>query len=222
MAINLQKGQAIDLRKNDSGESFDLSIVTIGLGWHVRRKSSGFFGKLFGGSKEIEYDLDAIAFLLDANGKVANMGSTVQSQEGRQVGLSEGDVVFFNSMRHPSGHIWLTGDHDTRTDGDDERIVVKLDSLNAKYERIVFLATIYQGRQKNQHFSQIDKAFIRAVDNNGKEIARFTLSGNSNYDGMCAMVFSEVYRKDGSWFFKALGEPYPTDNFVELLRSHYS
>jgi len=37
MAINLQKGQTIDLKKNDRGESvYDLSKVTIGLGWDVR------------------------------------------------------------------------------------------------------------------------------------------------------------------------------------------
>jgi len=228
MAINLQKGQTIDLRKNDRGETFDLSTVTIGLGWDIRQKSGGgggLLGKLFGGGggKEAEYDLDAIAFLLDANGKVANMGRTVQTNEGRQVGLYEGDVIFFNSMRHPSGNIWLTGDNRTGAgDGDDEQIIVKLDSLDARYQKIVFIVTIYQGRQNNQHFGTIDNAFIRAVDNKGKEIARFSLSGNDAYNGMCAMVFSEVYRKDGTWKFRALGDPYPTDNFVELLRSHYS
>jgi stress response protein SCP2 len=42
MAINLQKGQTINLRKNEHGEdAYDLSSVTIGLGWDVRR--SGFF-----------------------------------------------------------------------------------------------------------------------------------------------------------------------------------
>ena len=85
MAINLVKGQTIDLRKNDKGESFDLSSVTIGLGWDVRKKSGGgFLSKLLGGGKEEEYDLDAIAFLLDANGKVANLGRTVQATNGRQ------------------------------------------------------------------------------------------------------------------------------------------
>ena len=63
MAINLQKGQTIDLRKNDKGESiYDLSSVTMGFGWDVRKKESGFLGKFFGGGNEEEYDLDAIAF----------------------------------------------------------------------------------------------------------------------------------------------------------------
>ena len=220
MAINLVKGQTIDLRKNDKGESFDLSTVTIGLGWDVRKKSGGFFGKLLG-SKEEEFDLDAIAFLLDKNGKVADLGKTVQTNDGRNLSLYQGDVIFFNSQRHPSGNIWLTGDNRTGAgDGDDEQIIVKLDSLDAKFEKILFIVSIYQGRQRNQHFGGIENAFIRAVDNKGKEIVKFNLSGDASYNNMCSMVFAEVYRKDGSWKFRALGDPQPADSFVEVLRNY--
>jgi stress response protein SCP2 len=220
MAINLVKGQTIDLRKNDKGESFDLSTVTIGLGWDIRKKSGGFFGKLLGG-KEEEFDLDAIAFLLDKNGKVADLGRTVQTNDGRNLSLYQGDVIFFNSQRHPSGDIWLTGDNRTGAgDGDDEQIIVKLDSLDAKYEKILFVVSIYQGRQQNQHFGGVENAFIRAVDNKGKEIAKFNLSGEAAYNGMCSMVFAEVYRKDGSWKFRALGDPQQTDSFVDILKSY--
>lgn len=220
MAINLVKGQTIDLRKNDRGESFDLSQVTIGLGWDMRKKSGGLFGSIFGGGGNDEYDLDAVAFLLDANGKVANMGRAIQ-QNGRQINMFEGDVVYFNSMHHPSGNIWLTGDNRTgEGDGDDEQIIVKLDSLDERYQRILFLVTIYQGRQKNQHFGMVDNAFIRAVDKTGKEIARFSLSGEPAFNGMSAMTFAEVYRKDGTWKFRALGDPHPTDSFVDILKSY--
>jgi tellurium resistance protein TerD len=220
MAINLVKGQTIDLRKNDKGESFDLSTVTIGLGWDVRKKSGGFFGKLLGG-KEEEFDLDAIAFLLDKNGKVADLGKTVQTNDGRNLNLYQGDVIFFNSQRHPSGNIWLTGDNRTGAgDGDDEQIIVKLDSLDAKFEKILFIVSIYQGRQRNQHFGGIENAFIRAVDNKGKEIVKFNLSGDASYNNMCSLVFAEVYRKDGSWKFRALGDPQPADSFVEILRNY--
>lgn len=220
MAINLQKGQTIDLRKNDKGESiYDLSSVTIGLGWDVRKKDGGFLGKLFGG-KEEEYDLDAIAFLMDGNGKVANLGRTVQ-RNGRQIILYEGDVIYFNSMKHPSGHIWLTGDNRTGAgDGDDEQIIVKLDSLDQKYQKILFVVSIYQGRQNNQHFGMVENAFIRAVDAKGKEIAKFNLSGDATMNGMCSMIFSEVYRHNGDWKFRAIGEPYQTDSFVEILKKY--
>ncbi|WP_139422516.1 TerD family protein [Chryseobacterium mulctrae] len=219
MAINLQKGQTIDLRKNDRGESvYDLSKVTIGLGWDVR-KQGGFFGKMF--SKEAEYDLDAVAFLLDGNGKVANLGRTVQTNDGRQMGLYQGDVIYFNSMQHPSGHIWLTGDNRTGAgDGDDEQIIVKLEQLDERYQKIIFVVTIYMGRKNNQHFGMIDNAFIRAVDARGKEITKYSLSGDASMNGMCSMVFAEAYRHNGDWKFRALGEPNHTDSFVDILKNY--
>ncbi len=224
MAISLVKGQTIDLRKNERGESFDLNTVTIGLGWDMKQQkpSGGFLGKLLGsGSKEAEYDLDAIAFLLDANGKVANTGHTVQATNGRNVNLYEGDIIFFNSMKHPSGHIWLTGDNRTGAgEGDDEQIIVKLDALSPKYDRIVFIVSIYQGQQNNQHFGMLKNAFIRAVDSRGKEIARFSLSGEAAYDGMRSMTFAELYRREDSWKFRAIGNPHPSDSFVEILKGY--
>lgn len=220
MAINLVKGQTIDLRKNDKGESFDLSTVTIGLGWDIRKKGGGFLGKLLGG-KEEEFDLDAIALLLDKNGKVADLGKTVKTNDGRNLSLYQGDVIFFNSMKHPSGNIWLTGDNRTGAgDGDDEQIIVKLDNLDLKFEKILFIVSIYQGRQRNQHFGGVENAFIRAVDGKGKEIAKFNLSGDATYNNMCSMIFAEAYRKDGTWKFRALGDPQPTDSFVDILKSY--
>jgi tellurium resistance protein TerD len=221
MAINLQKGQTIDLRKNDKGENiYDLSSVTMGLGWDVRQKSSGFLNKLLGGNKEEEYDLDAIAFLLDSDGKVANLGRTAKVNR-RQVGLYEGDIIYFNSMKHPSGHIWLTGDNRTGAgDGDDEQIIVKLDSLDQKYQKILFVVSIYQGRQNNQHFSMVENAFIRAVDAKGKEITKYSLSGDASLNGMCSMIFAEAYRHNDGWKFRAIGEPFQTDNFVDILKKY--
>jgi tellurium resistance protein TerD len=221
MAINLQKGQTIDLRKNDKGENiYDLSKVTIGLGWDVRKKQTGgFLGKLFG-SKEEDYDLDAIAFLLDNNNKVANLGRTVQ-RGAQQIVLFESDVIYFNSMKHPSGNIWLTGDNRTgEGEGDDEQIIVKLNELDERFQKILFLVSVYQGQNKNQNFSMIENAFIRAVDSRGKEITKYTLSGDATLNGMCTMIFAEVYRKDGAWKFRAIGEPHRSDNFVEILKQY--
>lgn len=218
MAINLQKGQTINLRKNERGDDvYDLSTVTIGLGWDVR-KQGGFFERLFGGNSGPEYDLDAIAFLLDKNGKVADMGRTLPGSYGREVVLYQSDVIYFNSMRHPSGKIWLTGDNRTgEGDGDDEQIIVKLDELDERYQKIVFVVSIYQGLVNRQHFGLIENAFIRAVDARGREITKFSLSGDASMKGMCSMVFAEAYRHNGDWKFRAIGEPHRTDNFIEVL-----
>jgi stress response protein SCP2 len=209
MAINLTKGQTINLEKSQ----YDLSSVTVGLGWDVRKSGGGFLSGIFGGgTKEADYDLDAIAFLLDQNDKVINRGGT--RMEGS-------DVIFFNNLRHPSGNIWLTGDNQTGDgDGDDEQIIVKLHALSPQYHKILFVVTIYEGLKKNQHFGMLDNAFIRAVDAKGKEMVRFSLSGEASYNQKRSVVFAELYRRDGGWKFRALGNPYDSDSFVDILRNY--
>ncbi len=70
MTVSLRKGQGVSLRKNE----FDLSSVTIGLGWDINEEKKGFLGGIFG-KKEEEYDLDVIAFLCNAAGKVTDLGN---------------------------------------------------------------------------------------------------------------------------------------------------
>lgn len=130
MTVSLRKGQGVSLRKNE----FDLSSVTIGLGWDIneeKRSSRRAFRQ-----KEEEYDLDVIAFLCNNEGKVTDLGNV----ENGKPTLVNGDIVFFNSLRHKSGQIWLTGDNRTGAgDGDDEQIIAKLNSLDPKYEKLYSL-----------------------------------------------------------------------------------
>lgn len=212
MAVSLKKGQKISLKKVE----FDLSEVTIGLGWDVAAAPKGFWASLFG-AKEEEYDLDAVAFVLGADGKIHNFGTM---KDGKPT-LIGGDVVFFNSKRHPTGLIWLTGDNRTGAgDGDDEQIIVQLSRLPAEIERVVFVVQIYQGASKKQNFSKVQNAFIRAVDKNGKEICRFSLSGEPAYSNYHSMLFAELRRTDGEWGFQALGIPNESDNFLSLLKDY--
>lgn len=207
MGINLKKGQGINLAKSEH----DLSEVTLGLGWDIAKPKGGFLGSLF--AKQDEYDLDAIAFLCHADGKVRRFGSDK---------LVGGDIVFFNSMKHPSGQIWLTGDNRTGAgDGDDEQIIARLNTMPAEITKIVFLVCIYQGEQKKQHFGNVTNAFIRAVDARGKEMVRVDLSANPETQNMCSMVFAELNRNAAGWEFKALLQPHRGDSFVPILRDRY-
>ena len=189
--INLQKGQTIDLKKNPSGGEFDLSKVTIGLGWDCNERNTG------------SYDLDAIAAVLGTNGKMS----------------SGKDLVYYGEKNHVSGNLHLTGDNLTGAgEGDDEQIIVSLEKLDQKYDKIVFFTSIYQGKQKGQHFGDVKNAYIRAVDANNKEIAKFEISGNKDLNDKRSLVFAEVYRKDGTWKFRALGEAKDTDSLSEVAK----
>lgn len=215
MAVSLKKGQGVSLKKTENREN-DLSRVTIGLGWDVAQPSGGGLLGLFKKPEE-EYDLDVVAFLLGENGKVNNLGR-IDGQRGPV----DGDVIFFNSLKHSSGQIWLTGDNRTGAgDGDDEQIIVNLNYLPPEYQKIVFVVQIYQGQQRKQSFGRIKNAFIRAVDRKDREMVRFDLSGTGSYANACSLIFAELTRQGTDWTFTAVGEPFPTDSFGHILKARY-
>ncbi|HWS39758.1 MAG TPA: TerD family protein [Arenimonas sp.] len=212
MTVSLRKGQGVSLLKSQ----YDLSLVTLGLGWDVAEEKKGLLGSFLSkGKSELEYDLDAVAFLLDTTGKVNNLGDVKDNRST----LNNGDIVYYNSLKHFSGNIWLTGDNRTGAgDGDDEQIIVRLDAIDQRYQRIVFVVQIYQGIKNCQHFGKVRNAFIRAIDAKGKEMVRYDLSGDSSFNEHCSMVFAELVRDSGGWQFKAIGKPYRADSFVTILK----
>ena len=212
MAVSLKKGQGVSLRKDE----FDLSKVTIGLGWDVNQEKGGLLSFL--SSKPEDYDLDVVAFLMGANGKVNDLGTI---KDGRP-SLINGDVVFFNSLNHNSGQIYLTGDNRTGDgDGDDEQIIANLNALPERYAKIMFVVQIYKGIELKQNFSKVQNAFIRAVDAKGKEMVRFDLSGDPSFANFHSLIFAELVREEhGNWKFNAIGTPREKDSFVYILRDY--
>ena len=201
MAINLQKGQGVSLRK-ESG--YDLSRLTIGLGWDIAPSTPA-------------YDLDAVAFLLDGDGKVRNLGKL--GANGRPT-LEGGDVVFYKSLVHPSGKVRLSGDNQSgSTSGDAEQIEVALDTLPDAYRQIIFAVAIYKGHERKQSFAGVRRAHIRAVDGKGQEICRYDI-GSDPANHACAMTFASVVRGAGGWNFNAIGEFHDTDRFIDLLKRY--
>ena len=200
MSVNLQKGQKADLRKSDGGQ---LTKVLVGLGWDEAgaQESGGFFRSLFKKTSQ-DIDCDASAFLCK-NGRLTAMG----------------DIVYFGNLTHDSGAVQHMGDNLTGAgEGDDEQITVDLTRLPPDYDKIVFVVNIYQARQRHQHFGMISNAFIRRCDDRGAEMCKDDLSEND--ENRTAMVFGEMYRKDGSWKFNAIGQP-TTDNDIASLSSRF-
>jgi stress response protein SCP2 len=196
MGISLSKGQRINLAKDDGGE---LTKVDIGLGWDPVKKG-GFLGF---GSSAPDIDCDASVFCL-TDGKLK----------------SNDDIVYFGHKDLPGGSIHHCGDNLTgHGDGDDEVIEVYLNKIPATYDRLVFIVNIYQSEQRKQDFGMIENAFIRIVDaTNHKELMKYSLT--EKYAGKTAMIFGEVYRKDGKWKFNAIGEGTPDNSISQLARRY--
>lgn len=190
MTINLKKGQTIILDKNE----YDLSRMTMGLGWDVAKSSGGLAG-FFG--NRLDFDLDGYAILLGENQKVKNYKE---------------DVVYYGHLESKDRTVIHSGDNLTgEGEGDDEQIVLKLNSIPEQYQKIILGVSIYQAKERKQHFGMVENSFVRAVDDRGIEIARYTLSGNGTYDGKISMLMGELSRNNGPWKFSALGHPLDTD-----------
>ncbi len=197
MSVNLQKGQKVDLTKGNAG----LKTLVVGLGWDEAPKKFSLFGK----KQQDDIDCDASALLItESTGKL--MGAA--------------DVVYYGALVHRSGAVRHCGDNLTGAgEGDDEQVIVELTKVPAEYNRIVFVVTIYQARERNQSFGMIKNAFIRIVDaDNGTELCKYNLS--ENYDGKTAMIFGEVYRYNGEWKFSAVGEP-TNDNGIQDMANRF-
>ena len=194
MAVSLQKGQKISLSKESAG----LSKVIVGLGWDEVNVKRGFFAP-----KPQAIDCDASAIVL-TNGKL----------------MYKEDLIYFGNLRHPSGSIVHMGDNLTGAgDGDDEQIVIDLNSVPQDIDKVVFVVNIYDAYKRKQNFSMMQNCFIRIFDARGnKEICRYNLS--DNYDGMTAMIFGEVYRHNGEWKFNAIGQGTADGNLGELAKRY--
>ena len=174
MAVNLSKGQKVSLTKGNPG----LSKIIVGLGWDTNKYDGGF-----------DFDLDAAAFLLGANGKVT----------------SDADFVFYGNLKHGSGAVEHMGDNLTGDgEGDDEQIKVNLSAVPANIEKIGFTVTIYDAEARKQNFGQVSNAYIRIFDEaSNTELIRYDLGEDFSVE--TAVVVGEMYRNNGEWKFNAIG-----------------
>ena len=146
MAINLTKGQKVDLTKGNPG----LKKLMVGLGWDVNAYDSG-----------ADFDLDAAAFMLGDNGKCPSEKEFIFY--GNLTHPSE-------SLKHMGDN--LTGEGE----GDDEQIFVDLTKIPANVSKVAFTVTIYEAEERGQNFGQVSNSFMRIVDEStGREVIHYDL-----------------------------------------------
>ena len=147
MAVNLSKGQKVDLTKTNPG----LTKVVVGLGWDTNKYDGGQ-----------EFDLDSAAFLTDASGKVSS---------------DLDFVFFNNLVHPSKAVTHLGDNLTGEGDGDDEQLKLDLALMPANVEKISFSVTIHDAEARAQNFGQISNAFIRILnEETGEELIRYDLS----------------------------------------------
>jgi len=178
MSVSLRKGEKVSLDKG-------LKNVMVGLGWDVNQ---------FDGA---DFDLDASAFLLKADGKVRN----------------DYDFIFYNNLDSRDGSVHHTGDNRTGAgEGDDEVIMINLEKISQEIQKIAITVTIHDAYNRHQNFGQVHNAYVRLCnaesfeDFNGQEILHYDLEEDFSLE--TAIVVCEIYRKNNIWKFNAVGAGY--------------
>ena len=146
MAVQLSKGQRIDLTKTNPG----LVKAMIGLGWDTNKYQGGR-----------DFDLDASAFLVDENDKCLNDQDFVFYNN---LSHPSGAVVHSGDNRTGEG------------DGDDEQLIVDFSKIPSNVHKIGITVTIHDANTRHQNFGQVSNAFVRVLDDsNNQELLRFDL-----------------------------------------------
>lgn len=172
--VTLVKGEKVDLTKNNP----HLKVAAVGLGWDTAA-----------GPKT--YDLDAFAIPLKS-GKV--LGAELLKA-----------IVFYNHLGEYAG-IKHGGDNLTGAgDGDDETVMIDLAKVAAAgANEVLVCVNIYDAVSKNQHFGQVNNAFIRIYDwDTKKELLKFDLS--EDYSAFNGMIMGKLYLRESEWKFQAIG-----------------
>lgn len=161
-----------------SKESPGIKQIRIGLGWDARVTTGH------------DFDLDASVFLVNAEGKCRH----------------DKDFIFYNNLKSADGSVEHTGDNLTgEGEGDDEVIKVDLSKVPADVDKIAVTVTIHDSAARGQNFGQVENAFARVVnEDNNQEVVRYDLS--EDYSVEDAMIFCELYRNNGEWKFRAIGQ----------------
>lgn len=175
--INLSKGEKISLTKDNP----NLKKLRVGLGWDIQRYDG-----------QADFDLDASAFLVDANGRCSGLEN----------------FVFYKHLATSNQSVVHTGDNRTgEGDGDDEAILIDLTKIPNDIQKIIISVTIDQAQQRGQKFGQVSNAYVRVLnEDSNSEILRYDL--NEDYDRETALVICEIYKHNSEWKFNAVGSGY--------------
>ena len=179
MAISLSKGQRVSLDKG-------VKLALVGLGWDTNRYDGA-----------ADFDLDACAFMLGANGKVRK----------------DEDFIFYGNLQSPEGAVVHTGDSLAGgSGGDDETLFIDFSKVPADVEKIAITVTIYEALERGQNFGQVSNAYVRVArrssesDTVGIEELRYDLGEDFSIE--TALVVCEIYRSGATWKFNAVGAGY--------------
>ena len=184
MAINLEKGQRINLEKSNGTK---LQNICVGVNWGAIEKK-GFFG-----TKKEPVDLDASCAIYD------DKKNHIDSVNFRKLISND------RAIKHSGDD--LTGDLNGDDGLDNEVITLDFSQLTSAANHVAFFINSFRG----QDFKDIPFASIRIYEGTptkvSQEFARFDIANDASFAGNVSMVLGVFYKRNEEWKFSAVGVP---------------
>lgn len=223
MAIRLEKGQRINLEKNNGSK---LTQFCVGCNWGAVTKKA-FFGLT---NKVVDVDLDLSCLLFDADGKpIDHIYSPLYRFADKNIGLPNGKLDSIDRALHHTGDD-LHGDPNGDDGLDNEIITVDLNRVSPAVNSIVFFLNVYNNKEYEGDFSGVPYAYIRMFEPimgviNGKSVitgvkenfAQYDVSTKTDCAGMRGLILGKLYRRNGEWKFNAIGDAFPDPTIVHTI-----
>ncbi|WP_327670229.1 MULTISPECIES: TerD family protein [unclassified Streptomyces] len=140
--------------------------------------------------------VDASALLLTADGRVR----------------SDGDFVFYNQPRHPSGKVWRLGQKRV-ADGMTDTVQADLSGVPEEITRILVTASTDPDATPFETVRSLRLSLYDAGAEGAEPIAYFDIKPETGAE--TAMICGELYRRGDGWRLRAVGEGY-SDGLVGL------
>lgn len=119
--------------------------------------------------------------------------------------LSNEHMVFFNQLLSPDAS--TTHGQEIMGGEDQEQIDIQLGGVPEEVKKICFFAYVDPEVRGNDTFSSVRDVYIRVANERNNELVRFEIDPHT-LSSVNALLFGELYRHNGGWKFRALGQGY--------------
>ncbi|MFF9861138.1 TerD family protein [Streptomyces tendae] len=131
---------------------------------------------------------------------------------GATLGDENGTIHGDERVAHP-GAPTLPGLEVSRQAAADHRLAVDLDAVSDEVHRVSVLLALPVGGRGPARFGAVAAPFVAVTDLDGEEVASYTITG---LEAESAVVALELYRRQGAWKVRAVGQGY-AGGLAELL-----
>jgi len=145
---------------------------------------------------ETEFDIDASAFMLAHNDKIRG----------------DEDFIFYNQPKSSDNAIELISSQESNS----QIFKVALNYIPIDINKIPIALTLHEAKEREQNFGLLEEVIIEILSANETELVSYVLQ---SADIETALILCELYRYNGEWKFKAIGQGY-VDGLEVLARNY--